>query len=161
MSENLHLEPGPGHPLRFENGNGRWRARYENHVIADTTDAVVVREADLPARVYFPREDVEMAYMSRAQKTSHCPYKGEAVHYTLMMEGILTEDAARSYEAPYDAANPIAGRIGFYSDLVEVYQVDDAALARGERQVNEVVRHTDAGDGTTQGQSWRPDRGEI
>jgi uncharacterized protein (DUF427 family) len=158
MTDALNPNPVPDSRLRFESGADRWRARYNNHVIADTDEAVVLREADLPPVVYFPRETVSMEYMSRSDTTSHCPYKGDATYYTLMMNGILTEDAAWSYETPYDTADAIAGRIAFYPDRVEIYQVDQAALDAGKRQVNEVVLHTDAGDGTTQEQSWRPDR---
>jgi uncharacterized protein (DUF427 family) len=136
MPDDLH----PDHPLRFEPGQGRWRARYENHVIADSLQAIVLREADYPPVVYFPREAVEMAYMSRSDTTSHCPYKGEASYYTLLMDGVLTEDVAWSYESPIEAAGRIAGRIAFYPNKVEIYQVDDAALAAGERHVNEVDR---------------------
>lgn len=158
MPDDARLMPGPDHPLRFEPATTRWRARYENHVIADSDEAVVLREADFPAAVYFPREAVAMEYMSVSPRGSHCPYKGQATLYSLMMDGFLAEDAAKSYEAPYPAAEAIAGRIAFDRDKVKVYAVDDAALAAGERQVGEVIRHTDAGDGTAQAASWRPDR---
>jgi hypothetical protein len=76
---------------------------------------------------------------------------------------------------------PIGGRIAFYTDRVEVYDVDDAAVNPREREreraepeprtvmappldagpadraeIDEVIQHTDAGDGTTQREHWEP-----
>lgn len=158
MQNDIHLTPGLAHPVKIEAATSRWHAKYENHVIADSATALVLREAHLPAVVYFPREAVAMEYMSVSDTRTHCPYKGDATHYALMMDGVLTPDAAWSYETPYDTAEAIRGYVAFYRDKVEVYAVEDAAIAAGSRNVDEVVRHTDAGDGAPQPASWRPDR---
>src|SRR5215469_6827185 len=117
--------PGPDHPITLEPATTRWRARVGRHVIADTANAIVLREADYPARVYFPREDVEMTYMSRTDRQSHCPYKGDASYYTIFLDGEFHENAAWSYEQPFPAMEGIGGRLSFYPDKVEVYAVDD------------------------------------
>ena len=54
------LIPGPDHPITIKPGRTRWRASYENHVIADSSDVLVLEEASLKPVVYFPREDVSM-----------------------------------------------------------------------------------------------------
>jgi uncharacterized protein (DUF427 family) len=146
--------PGPDHPISIEPAAKRWRARYAGHVIADSTDALVLREADYPARIYFPREDVAMEYMSRTGRSTHCPYKGDAAYYTLLMDGQFADNAVWTYEAPFPAMEAIAGRLSFYPDKVEVYDVaDEAAVNPG---VDAVVQHTDAGDGTSQRPHWTP-----
>jgi len=57
----------------------------------------------------------------------------------------------------------VIGRVAFYPEKVEVYEVSDAAVnphhaeeARDGRPVNvdEVVRHTDAGGGVAQRERW-------
>jgi uncharacterized protein (DUF427 family) len=144
--------PGPDHPITIEPAGKRWRARFAGHVIADSADALVLREADYPARIYFPREDVAMAYMSRTERSTHCPYKGDAAYYTLLMDGQFADNAVWTYEAPFPAMEAIAGRLSFYPDKVEVYEVaDEAAVNPG---VDAVVQHTDAGDGTSQRPHW-------
>jgi uncharacterized protein (DUF427 family) len=166
------LKPGPDHPITIKPATTRWRAFFAGHVIADSADAAVLQEASYPQVVYFPREDVGMEYMSRTERKTHCPYKGDASYYTLVMDGEIAENVAWSYEAPFEGMEAIDGRIAFYTDRVEVYPVDDAAVnpRHGEREraaeagvadanVDEVVQHTDAGDGRSQREHWPPTAG--
>jgi uncharacterized protein (DUF427 family) len=134
----------------------RWRAKFAGHVIADSNDATILEEPGHAPVVYFPRQDVSMEYMSRTARTTHCPYKGEAAYYTLLMDGDFAENAVWTYEDPLPGAEPIAGRLAFYPNMVEVYPVSDAEVnPQAHREdVDEVVRHTDAGDGTTQAPHW-------
>ena len=160
------LTPGPDHPITLQAAKQRWRAYFNHHVIADSDHALILDEANLPPVVYFPRQDVGMEYMGRTERRTHCPYKGEASYYTLTMGGQIAEDVAWSYEDPFEAVSPIADRIAFYTDRVEVYPVDDAVVNPHHREpsaeltdrqeVDDVVLHTDAGDGTSQREHWRP-----
>ena len=157
------LTPGPDHPIRLEPATRRWRAYFNSHVIADTDEALVLHEAELPAVVYFPRKDVAMEYMGRTDRHTHCPYKGEASYYTLAMDGQVAENVAWSYEQPFDAMTAIGERVAFYTDRVEVYSVDDAVVNpqhyREDRRfdrpdVDQAILHTDAGDGVPQRDRW-------
>jgi uncharacterized protein (DUF427 family) len=147
----------------LESAKRRWRAYFSHHVIADTDDALILHEARLPPVVYFPRTDAGMEYMGRTERSTHCPYKGDASYYTLTMDGQIAENVAWSYEHPLDAVSQIKGHIAFYTDRVEIYEVDDAVVNphRGRaaiepEKVDEVVLHTDAGDGASQEERWRP-----
>jgi uncharacterized protein (DUF427 family) len=140
--------PGPDHPITVTPAATRWRAKFQGHVIAD-----------YPQVIYFPREDVSMEYMSRTDHRTHCPYKGDAAYYTLMMDGRFVENAVWTYEEPFPAMALIAGRLAFYPNQVEVYAVDDAAVNPhhvDEPSVDETVQHTDAGDGRSQREPWPP-----
>lgn len=123
--------PGPDHPITIERSPRRIRARMSDHVIlADTAEALVLREADYPPVVYFPREAVQMGYAAKTDRASHCPYKGEASYYSFTADGQILENVAWSYEAPYPAMQAIAGHIAFYPARgIEVYSVDEADLA--------------------------------
>ncbi len=157
------LNPGPDHPIAVEAPKNRWRAFFAGHVIADTDDALVLREADLAPVVYFPRGDVSMEYFTRTDHVTHCPYKGDAAHYSLYMDGELVEKAAWTYEDPYPAVGEISGRIAFYPQ-VEVYSVDDAEvnphhhdeLQAEHETVDDVILHTDSGSGFSQREHWKP-----
>jgi uncharacterized protein (DUF427 family) len=159
--------PGPDHPITLEKAANRWRARYAGHVIADTDDAIILREADYPPVVYFPRIDVEMGYMSRTARGTHCPYKGDASYFTVLMDGQFAENAVWTYEQPFPAMEAIEGRLAFYPDKIEVYEVADEAVnphhrpeatARADEGyaigVDEVVQHTDSGAGAPQRTPW-------
>lgn len=117
--------PGPDHPIRMETNPRRVRGRVENHVIADTADALTLSEADYAPVQYLPRKDVETGFLSQTDKVTHCPYKGDATHYSMMINGDLMENCAWSYEAPFPAVEAIRGRIAFYVDKVEVYEIDE------------------------------------
>ena len=150
------------HPIRIEAAAGRWRAQFAGHVIADSDQAIVLHEAGHGPVVYFPRQDVAMEYFSRADKVTHCPCKGAAAHYSILMDGHFAE--AWSYESPNAGCDQITERIAFYPDKVEVYEVSDAAVNPHHHEprtvasldVDEVVRHTDAGDGHSQAEHWAP-----
>jgi uncharacterized protein (DUF427 family) len=156
------LKPGPDHPINIESAKTRWRAFFAGHVIADSNDALILSEADYPPVVYFPRRDVAMEYMSRTERQTHCPYKGDAAYYSLYMDGDLVENAVWTYEQPFEGMELIADRLAFYTDRVEVYPVDDAAVNPRHREeaareeVDRVVQHTDAGDGRSQRGRWNP-----
>lgn len=155
--------PGPDHPITLTPAPRRWRAAFAGHVIADTDDAIILQEAGYRPVVYFPRDDVAMEYMSRTAHTTHCPYKGDAAYYTVAMDGELAENAVWTYEGPYPAMALIDGRLAFYPDKVEVYEVDDAAVNPHHHAevdalggVDEIVQHTDAGGGASQRAHWPP-----
>ena len=146
--------PGPDHPITLEPAGKRWRARFAGHVIADSADAIVLREAAYPPRVYFPRADVDMSYLSRTDRTSHCPYKGDAAYYRVGAGDQVAENAVWTYEQPYPAMQAIDGRLSFYTDKVEVYEAEDAEADAAAANVDEVVQHTDSGSGTSQREHW-------
>lgn len=148
--------PGPDHPISVTPAGQRWRVQFQGHVIADTTDALLLQEASYPQVVYFPRDDVSMDYMSRTERSTHCPYKGDAAYYTLLMDGHFAENVAWSYESPYPAMSLIEGRLAFYPDKVEIYAVpDESAAAEADRsQVDSIVQHTDSGSGASQREPW-------
>lgn len=154
--------PGPDHPITIRPADRRWRVKFQGHVIADSADALVLEEASYAPVVYFPRDDVSMEYLTRTAHASHCPYKGEAAYYTLMMDGRFVENGVWTYEKPYPAMSLIAGRLAFYPNEVEIYAVDDAAVnprhveERADDNVDEAVLHTDTGAGHAQREPWPP-----
>jgi uncharacterized protein (DUF427 family) len=121
--------PGPDHPITLEVSRRRVRAMFENHVIADTDDALILREASYPPVYYLPKDQIEMGYFGRTDHSTHCPYKGDASYWTITMDGDMAENAAWSYEDPFPAVEAIKGRLAFYPNKVEVYELDEPAQA--------------------------------
>ena len=149
------LKPDANHPITLAATKGRVRARFDDHVIADSADVLMLREADYPAVAYFPREDVDMAYMGKTDHHSHCPYKGVASYYTLRMDGRIAENAVWSYEEPYEAMEAIRGRLAFYPEVVEI-ESDEANAPLAGIDPSDVIRHTDSGSGASQAEPWKP-----
>lgn len=155
--------PGPDHPITIAAAKQRWRVRYGPHVIADSGDALVLKEATYPQVIYFPREDVSMEFLGRTDHSTHCPYKGDASYYSIAMDGDVAENAVWSYETPFPAMAQIAGRLAFYPNKVEIYAVDDAAVNphHVDADVDAAVQHTDEGDGLSQRDRWPPNVSEA
>jgi len=126
--------PDPHPTISISPNPRRVRALVADHVIADTADALTLNEGGLAPVQYFPREDVETGFLSRTDYVTECPYKGRATHYSMMIDGDLLENAVWSYEHPNNAALAIKGRLAFYTDKVEVYEVDEEALKHHHRE---------------------------
>ncbi|MBU1374635.1 MAG: DUF427 domain-containing protein [Alphaproteobacteria bacterium] len=152
--------PGPDHPITVTPAATRWRAQFKGHVIADSAGALVLQESTYPPVIYFPREDVSMDYLSRTAHSTHCPYKGDASYYTLLMDGHFAENAIWTYETPFPAMAAIAGYLAFYPNQVEIFEMGHAPAtpapfenARGG-DVDQIVQHTDSGSGAAQREHW-------
>ncbi|HEY2709003.1 MAG TPA: DUF427 domain-containing protein [Caulobacteraceae bacterium] len=145
--------PGPDHPITVSANPKRMQARYNGHVIADTRMALTLQESTYPAVIYFPRGDVSMEYFSRTERVTHCPYKGDANYFTILMDGRFAENAVWTYETPYDAMDSIRGHLAFYPNQVEIYE---AGEADDPAEVRDAVLHTDDGAGQSQRPPWPP-----
>lgn len=148
--------PDESHPISIERAPGVVRVLFEGHEIADSDQALVLREANYPPVYYFPRDGVRMAFLRRTDTVTHCPYKGDASYFTIYRDRQIVENAVWSYEDPYAAVSAIAGHLAFYPEHVE-FQVDGLAPAQAQAvSVDEVVLHTDSGSGTSQAERWPP-----
>jgi uncharacterized protein (DUF427 family) len=114
------ITPGPDHPITMSVKPARVRVVYNGHQIADSRDVLVLQEANYPPVYYFPRGDVEMAFLPKTSRKTHCPYKGDASYFTLDMDGEISENAVWSYEDPFPAVEKIRERLAFYPQYVEI-----------------------------------------
>jgi uncharacterized protein (DUF427 family) len=115
-------QPGPDHPITLAPNPCRVRVLVGGVIVAETTDALTMKEAALPAVQYIPRADVAMDLLERSSRKTHCPYKGDASYWDVTAGGIRARDAVWSYENPYPAVNDIAGRLAFYPDKVDAIE---------------------------------------
>lgn len=106
--------------IRIRKSDATWVVRTADAVIAETRAALELSEGDYPVVVYFPRDDVAMAFLEKSEKATTCPYKGVATHYSLAVPGETLENAAWSYEAPVKGMEEIADHVAFYTDRVNV-----------------------------------------
>ena len=119
MSEKPHKIPGPDHPITVTPNPGRVVVKVAGKVVADSRNALTLREASYPPVQYIPRKDVDMAALRRTDHASHCPYKGDAAYYSIPAGGERTVNAVWTYETPYDAVAGIKDHVAFYPDRVD------------------------------------------
>ena len=134
--------PGPDHAITLEPSRLRVRAAFNQHVIADTDDAIVLREAGYAPVYYFPMQDVEMSFLAKTEHRTHCPYKGDASYWSIYMDGDLGENAVWAYESPYPAVAAVRGRVAFDTRTVEVYEIDEEGHHRAPTFGAEARRQT-------------------
>jgi uncharacterized protein (DUF427 family) len=65
--------PGPDHPITIEPNPARIIVSIGGRIVADTREALTLREAAYPAVQYIPRKDADMALLDR---TDHCDGPG-------------------------------------------------------------------------------------
>jgi uncharacterized protein (DUF427 family) len=115
--------PGPDHPISIERNTDRVVISVAGRVIADTRDALTLSEAHYPAVHYIPRKDVDMTLLARTDRTTYCPYKGDATYFSIPAGGERSIDAVWTYETPYAAVAGIKDHLAFYSDRVDTVEI--------------------------------------
>jgi uncharacterized protein (DUF427 family) len=119
MTDKRIKVPGPDHPITIEPNPDRVVVTVGGRVIADTRDALTLREAAYPPVQYIPRRDVDMAALTRSEHTTYCPYKGDAASYSIPAGGDRSVNAVWTYETPFEAMAQIKDYVAFYPDRVD------------------------------------------
>ena len=111
--------PGPDHPITIAPSGSRVRVHFGGKVVADTTAALILREASYPAVYYIPRQHADMRLLERTAHATRCPYKGDASYFTISAGGRSADNAVWSYEQPFPAMAEIKEHLAFYPDRVD------------------------------------------
>ena len=114
--------PDRNHPIASAANPHRVTIRFAGRVIADTRQALTLREATLPPVQYIPRSDVDMTLLQRTPHHTTCPFKGEASYYTIRVGDRRAENAVWTYEGPYPAVAGIDSYLAFYPDRVDAIE---------------------------------------
>lgn len=125
MSASPMRIPGPDHPITIEKTPQRVRVTVAGRTIADSRDALTLREASYSPVQYVPRKDVDFALLERTTHTSHCPYKGDASYYSVVPGGARSVNAVWSYETPNPSVAQIKEHVAFYPNRVDAIELLD------------------------------------
>lgn len=111
----------PNHRIATTPAGVRVQVKFKGEVIADTRDAIALEEPTggktvAPVVYYVPRKDVKMERLARTSHQTYCPFKGRASYFSFT-DG--PENAAWTYEEPYDEMLAIKEFVAFYPDKVD------------------------------------------
>ena len=106
--------------IKIRKADGTWVVRAGGAVLAETRNALELTEGDYPPVIYFPREDIAMAFLEPTEKSSHCPFKGDASYFSIIAKSQTMENAAWSYETPTEGMERIKDHIAFYVSGTDV-----------------------------------------
>jgi uncharacterized protein (DUF427 family) len=119
MSAKANKLPGPDHPITIEPNRMRVVVSVAGHIVADTRDALTLREASYPPVQYIPRKDVDISLLERTNHVTYCPYKGNCAYYSIPLGGKRSNNAAWSYEQPFPPVAEIKDYLAFYPDRID------------------------------------------
>ena len=114
--------PGADHPITIERNPARIVVSVAGRIVADTREALTLREAAYPAVQYIPRKDVDMALLERTDHATYCPYKGDASYFSIPLGGNRSLNAVWSYEAAYAPVTSIKDYLAFYPERVDAIE---------------------------------------
>jgi uncharacterized protein (DUF427 family) len=126
MSREIKL-PGPDHQITIASSTDRVVVRSGETTIADSQSTLVLRETNYPPVRYIPLADVDRSLLAPSDRTTYCPYKGDASYYSIIAGQERGSDAVWFYDQPYPAVAEIKDHVAFYPDRVELtVSVSDA-----------------------------------
>ena len=122
---------------------GTWTVRAGGAVLGESQNALELTEGDYPFVIYFPRDDIAMAFLDRTDKTTHCPHKGDANYFSVVTKSAtLGIRLGMHYGPVYERLDPVLERtnvFGFHVSKAariepitpegEIYVTDAAAAA--------------------------------
>ena len=114
--------PDADHPITIEPNPLRVVVSVGGRTVADTTEALTLREASYAAVQYIPRKDVDMSLLDRTDHTTYCPYKGDCAYYSIPIGGERSVNAVWTYEAPHAAVAAIKDHVAFYPNRVDAIE---------------------------------------
>ena len=88
------------------------KAIWNNQIVAESDQFEIVE-----GNVYFPPDSVKREFFKPSDRSSHCPWKGDASYYTLIVAGEENIDAAWFYPAPFDKAAHIKDHVAFWNGV--------------------------------------------
>jgi uncharacterized protein (DUF427 family) len=111
----IEVEPSP-----------RWvRIKFGGRTIADSKRVLLLRESGHTPVYYFPQEDVRMEWLTPTEHQTHCPYKGDASYWSVIVEERVVENAAWSYRDPLPERSDIQGYLAFYWDKMDAWYEEE------------------------------------
>ena len=84
-------------------------------------NGVVLAESDhcemVEGNHYFPPDAVHREHLRDSATHTHCPWKGDASYYDVVVDGATNRDAAWYYPAPKAAASNIKDHVAFWKGV--------------------------------------------
>lgn len=119
---------GPRHRLFFHDFPRRVRGLFGDETIADTQSGRMLHETGYLPVLYFPEQDVRSDLLRPSDKTTHCPFKGDATYFSIAVADRLAEDAIWTYPEPLAEARWLRGYLAFYWDAIDAWYEEDERI---------------------------------
>jgi uncharacterized protein (DUF427 family) len=134
MTQAVEQQPAvAGHRVWTEPNERRVRVFVAGQAIADSSRTIYLFETDHLPVYYFPRADVRFDLLEPADHRTHCPYKGDACYYSVVVGDRRVENAVWGYPDPLASVPQIADYVAFYWDRADAWYEEDDEVFRHPR----------------------------
>lgn len=104
-----------GHTITVERSDRHVRVVRDGQVLAESDDALLLRETGCPDRYYLPPGDVRTDLLTPSGTHTYCPFKGTASYWSLPG----APDGVWAYPDPKPAVSAVKDRLCFYEVEVD------------------------------------------
>jgi adenylate cyclase len=118
--------------MSFEAYPHHLRVVFDEQTIAESDHAMILYETRLPPVFYFPRDAVRMDLLQPTRHHTHCPFKGNASYWTIVVGDRRAENAAWAYEEPLPELGDLKGYLAFYWSQVDAWFEDGRRITEHE-----------------------------
>lgn len=105
MSENIKIHANAG----------TYVVRAGGAVLGESSSTLELVEGDHAPVVYFPQEDIAMAFLDQSEQRTSCPFKGEAQYFNIVTKSTTIHNAAWAYDKPTADLEKLQGYIAFHA----------------------------------------------
>ena len=110
--------------IQVRPASGTWSVRAGGAVLVESDRALALEEAGAEPVIFFPREDVAMAFLDESETVGTADGIGDPRYFSIVTKSTTIHDAARSYAEPSAEAEELRGYLAFQdSDQVTVEEI--------------------------------------
>jgi uncharacterized protein (DUF427 family) len=110
----------PEHRVVLTPSDKRVVVTLADEVIADSADALLCEESGHAPVYYVPMVDTRADAFTPTSRSTYCPYKGTASYWSIDAGGTKADNAAWSYDLPYDECLALVKHVAFYPQKVAI-----------------------------------------
>ena len=97
---------------------------HRGRILANTTASVRTLETSHPPSYYIPAADIAPGVLRRADGGSFCEWKGTAVYYDVVVDGVVLPRVGWSYPEPSPSFASLRDHVAFYAAPFDRCSVD-------------------------------------
>jgi len=124
---------GPAHRLYGHPVSQRMRATFAGSTVFDTTAGMLLHETGLKPALYVPAADFDEDLLEPTERSSHCPFKGDAGYWTVKAEGREAQNAVWAYPQPNPESAWLSDYRSVYWDAMDTWLEEDEPIFGGIR----------------------------
>ena len=111
--------------IYFERSPRRIRAVFAGETIVDSPSPSLLHEQNLLPVDHFPRDDVRMDLLEPTQRSTHCPFKGDASYWSVRVGEQVARTLPGAIHSPIEGAPHLSGYLAFYWDRMDQWFEED------------------------------------